>query len=104
MPLLVAFLLLQHDGEGSPILFDATGRGIPLLVALLPLEHDREGTSPPRRVLVFFLTRQGGECPSSSRSYHFNTTGRAGALPIRVFVSFLTRRGGVCPPRRVLAT
>jgi len=44
----------------SSILFDATRRGMPLLVALLPLEHNGEGTSPPCRVQVSFLTRQGG--------------------------------------------
>ena len=72
----------------SPILFDATRRGMPLLVAFLLLQHDGEGTSPPRRVLLSFLTQRGGAYPSSLRSCHLNTTGRVPALPVVFSFSF----------------
>ena len=61
---------------------------MPLLVAFLLLQHDGEGTSPPRRVLLFFLMQQGGVCPSSLHSCHLNTTGRVPALPVVFFFSF----------------
>jgi len=74
MPLLVAFLLLQHDGEGSPILFDTTRRGIPLFVAFLPFQHDGEGAGPPCCVQVSFLTRQGrGRIPPPRRVLSIST-------------------------------
>ena len=61
-------------------------------------EHDGEGTSPPRHVLVSFLTRRGGIYPSSSRSCHFNTMGRAPALPVVFkFPFWCDKEGGAYP-------
>ena len=48
---------------------------MPLIVALLPFQHDRVGTGPPRRVLLSFLTRRGGQAPPRVVA-HFDTTGR----------------------------
>jgi len=71
---------------------------MPLLVALLPFQHNREGTGPPHCVLVSFLTRRGGACPSSSCCCHFNMMGRAPASPLcSHFIAISTRRGGPAP-------